>query len=80
MGWWVAGAFSSATAIRVWMIRSRSTNPMVGFVGIFFSYCPSFLVYHRHQDNYSAFLADISMRYRDRIRDDQLAQFKQNQK
>ena len=73
-------AFSSTTAIRVWMIRSRTQSPMVGLAGIFLSYAPAFLVYHHYQDNYTDFISDVSKRYEHRIRDDQLAQFKQNQR
>lgn len=48
-------------------------------MGITLSYLPAMLYYQYHTRHYNVFISEISERYSDRIRDDHLEKFKDNQ-
>ena len=49
---------------------------MVGLAGIIVSYLPAFVYYQYHQNQYNIFIGEVSQRYKERIRDEQLEEFK----
>jgi hypothetical protein len=69
--------FISTSAFRVWQIKMGNRDPWLGVAGILASYLPGLSYYSYWQGQYNIFLTEVSKKYRDRIRDDQLEKFKQ---
>lgn len=67
--WFVGFAFLGTSATRFYMIYSGNSSTKVGILGLWASYCPAFVYYSHHSNKYTEFIAGISERYRERIRD-----------
>jgi hypothetical protein len=68
--------FGATTAFRVWQIKASNKDYWLGMAAILGSYLPAMTYYSYWRGKYNVFLADVSKRYSDKIKDDQLERFK----
>jgi hypothetical protein len=64
--------FVSTTAFRVWQIKTANKDHWLGVGAILASYLPAMTYYSYWRAQYNQFLAGLSKRYADKIKDDQL--------
>lgn len=72
----VTFGFISTTCFRVWQIKNANKDHWLGVGAILASYLPAMMYYGYWKNRYSEFLADVSVKYKEKIRDDQLERFK----
>lgn len=72
----VAFGFMSTTAFRVWQIKSANKDHWLGVAAIMASYMPAMMYYGYWKNRYSDFLGEVSIKYKEKIKDDQLERFK----
>ena len=72
----VVFGFAATTGFRVWQIKNQNKDHWLGVGAILLSYLPAMTYYSYWRGKYNQFLGEVSKKYRDKIKDEQLEQFR----
>jgi hypothetical protein len=68
--------FMGTTAFRVWQIKLQNKDHWLGVGAILVSYLPAMIYYGYWKNRYSEFMQEVSVKYREKIKDEELERFK----